>query len=351
LPGPDADLLFAALRRLAHSGGAVLFISHHLDEVMGLADSVTVLRDGRLVATTSSRDLSHDRLVELMLGRPLTPRTPAAGQFRTEDVSDGAVPRLRLGGLRGAGLHGLELQARRGEVVGVAGLTGSGRENLAGAVAGQTQVSGQVAIDGQLLKPGDPRDALARGLAYAPAERRRDALLGAATLRENLTIADLRSVSRRGRLSRRMERKDSRTWMEKLDVRPRDEERAILLFSGGNQQKVVLGRLLRTGPTVLVLDEPTQGVDVGAKAAIHDLIADAAATGTTVLVCSSDVEELIQVATRVVVMRRGVVAAELTGAALTVEHIEEELLRPAVDESTTTTATDGAGPNRESSHA
>ena len=349
LPGPDAELLFAALRRLAHGGGSVLFISHHLDEVMGLADSVTVLRDGRLVTSTSCRDVSHDRLVELMLGRPLTPRISAGGQSRAQDAGDGAVPRLTLRDLRGSGLHGFDLQARQGEVVGVAGLTGSGRENLAGAVAGQTGVSGQVAIDGHQLKPGDPRDALARGLAYAPAERRRDALLGAATLRENLTIADLRSVSRRRRLSRGLERKESRAWMETLDVRPRDEERMILQFSGGNQQKVVLGRLLRTEPTVLVLDEPTQGVDVGAKAAIHDLIENAAATGTTVLVCSSDVEELIQVSTRVVVMRRGLVGAELTGAELTVEHIEEELLRPAANESTT--GADGAGPNRESSHA
>ncbi|WP_198144209.1 sugar ABC transporter ATP-binding protein [Parafrankia sp. EUN1f] len=348
LPGPDAELLFAALRRLVRGSGSVLFISHHLDEVMGLADSVTVLRDGRLAATTSSKELSHDRLVELMLGRPLAPRAPVAGPSRTEDAGDGPVPRLTVDRVHGVNLHGLSLEARCGEVVGVAGLTGSGRENLAGAVGGQTDVSGQVAIDGHPLKPGDPRDALARGLAYAPAERRRDALLGAATLRENLTIADLRSVSRRRRLSRRLERKEARTWIETLDVRPRDEERAILQFSGGNQQKVVLGRLLRTKPKVLVLDEPTQGVDIGARAAIHDLIEEAAAGGATVIVCSSDLEDLIQVSTRVVVVRRGVVGAELTGAALTVEHLEEELLRPTVVESTTA---DSAGLYRESSNA
>ncbi len=337
LPGPDAELLFGALRRLARGGGSVLFISHHLDEVMGLADTVTVLRDGRRVATASSRDLSHDQLVELMLGRPLSPRASAATESAGEESRASTIPRLTLRDLRGANLQGVSLQVQPGEVVGITGLTGSGREHLAGAVAGQTLVSGDVAIDGVPLKPGNPRAALARRLAYAPAERRRDALLGGATLRENLTIADLGSVSRRGRLSRRLERKESRTWMETLDVRPRDEERPILQFSGGNQQKVVLGRLLRTSPAVLVLDEPTQGVDVGAKAAIHDLIEEVAQTGAAVLVCSSDVEELIQVSTRVLVLRRGVVAAELSGSSVTPEHIEEELLRTTVPAATAMT--------------
>jgi ribose transport system ATP-binding protein len=348
LPGPDVQLLFDALRRLAHGGGSVLFISHHLDEVMGLADSVTVLRDGRKITTASSRDLSHDQLVELMLGRPLSLRVPSGAQSAGESAV-GLVPRLTLRDLRGGNLKGVSLDAQPGEVVGITGLTGSGREDLAGAVAGQERVAGQVEIDGVALPPGDPRAALARRLAYAPAERRRDALLGAATLRENLTIADLRSVSRRGRLSRSLERKDSRAWMETLDVRPRDEERPILQFSGGNQQKVVLGRLLRTSPTVLVLDEPTQGVDVGAKAAIHDLIEETASGGAAVLVCSSDVEELIQVSTRVLVLRRGVVAVELAGGELTPERIEEELLRPSVVEPAT--APDRTTPEEEPTHA
>jgi ribose transport system ATP-binding protein len=264
------------------------------------------------------------------------------------DQIRGGPPRLALREIRAENLNGITLEAQAGEVVGITGLTGSGREDIAGAVAGQGYASGQVAIDGVALKPGDPRAALARGLAYAPAERRRDALLSGATLRENLTISDLRSVSRRGRLSRHLERKDAQAWMETLDVRPRDQERMILQFSGGNQQKVVLGRLLRTNPRVLVLDEPTQGVDVGAKAAIHDLVAQVASTGAAVVVCSSDVEELIQVSTRVLVIRRGVVGAELTGTALTVEHIEEELLRPPVLESATV---DGTIPEKGNSHA
>ncbi|SFU10425.1 monosaccharide ABC transporter ATP-binding protein, CUT2 family [Geodermatophilus amargosae] len=339
LPGPDAQLLFDALRRLTQAGGSVLFISHHLDEVMELADTVTVLRDGRKVTTVSSRDLSHDRLVELMLGRALTPRTQA--DVAAAESDSGEEPRLTVRNMHGGGLRGIDLDVRPGEVVGIAGLTGSGRESIAGAIAGQLHLSGTVAIDGRSVRPGDPAASLARGLAYAPAERRRDALLSTATLRENLTIADIRSISRRGRLSRRLERKDAQKWMKVLDVRPPMSERVIDQFSGGNQQKVVLGRLLRTGPKVLVLDEPTQGVDVGAKATIHDLVVGAASAGAAVIVCSSDVEELVQVSTRVLVFRRGRLGAELTGPHLTVERIEEEQLRPA-DAAPTSGAAAGA---------
>lgn len=344
LPGPDADLLFDALRRLTRAGSSVLFISHHLDEVLGLADTATVLRDGRHIATTAVRDLTYDRLVEQMLGRALTTRTQRDKIAAAQDHD--RVPRLKVRDVSGVGLNGVDLTVYAGEVLGIAGLTGSGRESIAGAIAGQTHLAGSVDVDGDRVRPGDPADALRLGLAFAPAERRRDALLTAATLRENLTIADLTSVSRRGRLSRRLEREDTRKWVATLDVRPPDQDRSISQFSGGNQQKVVLGRLLRTDPRVLVLDEPTQGVDVGAKATIHDLVVRAAANGAAVIVCSSDVEELIQVSTRVVVLRRGRVGADLTGYDLTVERIEEEQLQTSETEPSFNTA-DGAIKNSE----
>lgn len=333
LPGPDAELLFAALRRLAASGASVLLISHHLDEIVRVSDMVTVLRDGRKVADAVTADLTHERLAELMLGRAMSERPPVSARIPDGDAAP-SKPRLVLKDLRGSGMNGLNLGVQRGEIVGVTGLTGSGRENLAGAVSGQIGRAGGVFIDGVAVKAGNPRAALNLGLAYAPAERRRDALLSGGTLRENLTISHLGSVSRRGRLVRSLERRDARKWIEKLDVRPCDDERMVLELSGGNQQKIVLGRLLRTEPIVLVLDEPTQGVDVGAKAAIHDLVQDIASTGASVVVCSSDVEELVRVSTRVVVMVRGVVSVELTGSSLTAERIEEELLRPTASEST-----------------
>jgi ribose transport system ATP-binding protein len=260
------------------------------------------------------------------------------------------VPRLTVRNAQGGGLHGVDLDVHPGEVLGIAGLMGSGRESLAGAIAGQTRQSGTVAIDGRPVRPADPAASLARGLAYAPAERRRDALLSTATLRENLTIADIRSISRRGRVSRRLERKDTQKWMETLDVRPPIQDRLIDQFSGGNQQKVVLGRLLRTDPKVVVLDEPTQGVDVGAKSTIHNLILGAASAGAAVIVCSTDVEELVQVATRVLVLRRGRLGAELAGPELTVERIEEEQLR-ATDVRPTNEAADSALQKGVISHA
>jgi ribose transport system ATP-binding protein len=348
LAGPDAELLFDALRRLAERGSAVLFVSHHLDEVIGLADSVTVLRDGQHIATASSSVLSHDHLAELMLGRSMSPRAATPVELTGEKASRDSGPRLTIRDLHGMNMRGITIEAEPGEIVGVAGLTGSGREDIAGAVAGQGPRSGLVAIDNAALKAASPRDAMARGLAYAPAHRRRDGLLGGASLSENLTLADLRSVCRRGRINRRLERREAHVWMETLDVRPREEGRHILEFSGGNQQKVVLGRLLRTEPSVLVLDEPTQGIDIGAKAAIHDLIGGVAATGATVLMCSSDVDELVRVATRVVVLRRGIVGAELAGSELTVNRIEEELLRPACVD---TTAANGVAQRNEAAHA
>nr|WP_200866366.1 ATP-binding cassette domain-containing protein [Williamsia sp. D3] len=179
LPGPDAQLLFTALRRLTQAGGSVLFISHHLDEVLGLADTVTVLRDGRRITTTSIDDLSHDRLVELMLGRVLTPR--AQYEAAAAEADSDRVPRLAVRDVSGDGLRGVSLDVFPGEVLGIAGLTGSGRENIAGAIAGQTFRWGTVTVDGQPVRQADPADSLAHGLAFAPAERRRDALLSTAT--------------------------------------------------------------------------------------------------------------------------------------------------------------------------
>jgi ribose transport system ATP-binding protein len=174
---------------------------------------------------------------------------------------------------------------------------------------------------------GHPRSAHAAGVQYLPSERRRDAMFVGASVRENIVISDLDSVSRFKRLVRKLERIETRRWIEKLDVRPGQVEKTVGELSGGNQQKVVLGRLLRMHPRVLVLDEPTQGIDVGAKLAIHQLIRQAAADGAAVVVCSSDENELATIASRVLVMRKGRAETVLEGADITAERIEEELLK------------------------
>ncbi|KAA1379894.1 sugar ABC transporter ATP-binding protein [Aeromicrobium fastidiosum] len=338
LPGPDVAILVDALRRLAASGTAVLFISHHLDEVLGVADTVTILRDGRRVATVASADVSHDELAETMLGRRL-----GAAITRADDVSDGAAlesapARLSVRNLRSGPILDFSVDVRAGEIVGITGLTGSGREELAGALFGQRPRGGRVEVDGAEIAAHRPRSAIRHGMAYLPAERKRDALLGVANLRENLTLAELRSVSTRGRrVVPRRERAEAATWVDELAVYPAQQDKQILEFSGGNQQKVILGRLLRMSPAVLVIDEPTQGVDIGAKVLIHDLVSAAVADGACAVVCSSDSEELVRLTQRVLVMRRGVVACELAGADLTSDRIEEELLRSGPPTETRTT--------------
>jgi ribose transport system ATP-binding protein len=322
LPGPEVDRLFASLRRVAKAGTAILFISHHLDEVLGLADRVTVLRDGTRVASENVKALSQANLVGLILGRELTqaPRTrvPAAGGR--------AVQRLEVRHATGQSALDVSFTVSQGEILGIAGLTGSGREEVAGLLSGQRARVGTVTVDEVVVASGSPRSALDAGLCFVAAERFSMSLLHNASIRENLTIGNLAPVTRLGKMSRKLERAETERWIEELDIRPPDGERQINELSGGNQQKVVIGRWLRVEPKVLVLDEPTQGVDVGAKALIHELILKAARRDAAVVVCSTDTDELARVASRVLVMRRNGLPTFLEGDDVTVERIEHEQL-------------------------
>ena len=241
-------------------------------------------------------------------------------------------PRLVTRRLLGTTVRDLDLEVAAGEVLGVAGLTGSGREEVAGLLAGRLPRGGTVAVDDAIVPPGDARAAIDAGLCCVPAERATQAVLPGASVRENMTIADLSTFWRGGRLDGRAERHETRKWIGELDVRPAESEKLITELSGGNAQKVVMARWLRVEPRVLVLDEPTQGVDVGSKADIHRLVDAAAASGAAVVVCSTDTDELARLATRVVVLRRGRVGAELVGADIETSHIEQEQLLPVTDE-------------------
>jgi ribose transport system ATP-binding protein len=326
LPGPEAARLFTALRRVAAGGTAILFISHHLDEVLGLADYVTVLRDGRRVATTHVGELSHDSLVELLLGRELHHAGPTHDRV-TERT--GSRPKLEVRGLFGASLAALDIDARAGDVVGVAGLTGSGREEVAGLLSGRLPRGGDVLVAGRAVAPGDPDAAVRAGICSVPSDRLAQALLPRASVRENVTLADLAPFWRGWRLRGKLERRTAREWVTKLDVRPPEPERSVLELSGGNQQKVVLARWLRVAPAVIVLDEPTQGVDVGSKADIHRLVDDAAVAGAVVVVCSTDADELARLCAHVIVLRRGRAGVSLHGDDVQTERIEQEQLLAA----------------------
>lgn len=322
----EADQLFGSIRRLRDAGIGVLFISHHFEEVFSLSDRVTVLRDGRVIATRETGSLTKNDLVELMIGRRLDPvDSIPRGLKEAEEI-------LVVDGLVGSVVDDVRFTVSSGEVVGVAGITGSGREELARLVVGDlTRVAGDVSVAGKAVSSGRPDRAKALGVAYVPAERKSNAVVNGRTVGENLTVADVPSLSRRGFLSGRQEQRETETWLTRLDVRPRRGDYAIESLSGGNQQKVMLARSLRLAPSVLVLDEPTQGVDVGAQAQIRQHIHGAVVDGLGVLVCSSSSEELAEMCHRVLVLAGGRIVEELK-APMSVDQITAATLRSSHSE-------------------
>ena len=275
--------------------------------MFAVASTVTVLRDGKHVHTGPTADLDEARLVELMIGRTLD---VATRELKPADVTN---HRLRATSVSAASLQSFDLDLHPGEVVGVGGITGSGRESVAMALFGGLSRDGVVEVDGKPLASGRPDRAMAAGIGLVPAERHLNAALLGFSLRENVTITDPGRTFVGGLLRRRREKSDVGTWLSRLQVKPGDPDATMVTLSGGNQQKVVIARWLRMAPQVLILDEPTQGVDVGAKAEIHALVDEAAAAGTAVLVISTDSGELARLCSRVLVMRGGVVAEQLGG--------------------------------------
>jgi ABC-type sugar transport system ATPase subunit len=321
LHSDEVGRLFTAVRRAAGQGAGVIFVSHRLDEVMDLADRVVVLRDGCVVADARVTELDHAELVRLIVGSELAENVRRAGH----EYGDSA---LSITGLAGEMVRELELEVRAGEIVGVAGILGSGREHVASLLFGaRVRSSGDILVRGIALPPGDPRAAINARVADVPSDRHADGAVMTMRVRENLTLPDLMRLRRRfGRLDRFAEHREVADWLDRVALRPAEPERPLELFSGGNQQKVVIAKWLRNDPAVLLLDEPTQGVDVGAKAAIYNLVNDAAARGAAVLMASSDTAELASACDRVVVMRGGLVAAEVSGGDLTEERLVLESL-------------------------
>ncbi len=322
LPGDDVERLFAAIRRLKDRGVAILYVSHHLDEVFEIADDVSVLRDGRRITTMPTAELDHEALIELMIGHKL--ERSAMGST----ASEAGVAGLEVSGLRGGTIHGIDLVVRPGEIVGVAGITGSGRELIAPYITGQVPSDeGSVAVFGTPIPNYDPRAAMDAGMAFVPADRATLGVIPLSSVGDNLTIADLWRNWRGGRLRHSEEKIECAEWVDRLSIKTAGIEVPIGALSGGNQQKVLFGRSLRLAPTVLVLDEPTSGIDVGAKDQILGLIDAAAQDGTAVLAVSTDTDELVQIAHRILVMVEGVIIDELSGDDMTTENVERSLLQ------------------------
>jgi ribose transport system ATP-binding protein len=322
LPARDVETLFGVIRALQRQGLGVLYISHHLEEIFGLGGRVSVLRDGRKVTTSEVAELDEAKLIQLMVGDVAQPEVPAAPPV----VVDSDEPVLTVRALASGSINHLDLDVRRGEVLGVAGVDGSGREHLAMALYGGRPRSGEVVIAGQPLPQGRPDLSARHGVGLVPSDRAGDAAFGGMSVTSNLIAARLRTRWRGLRLDHRGEVVEANDWIARLAIRPTTPEVPIGQLSGGNQQKVIFARWLRTSPKVLILDEPTKGVDVSAVAAIWSLIAEAAAAGAAVVVCSSDTEELVAHSHRVLVMRRGLVAAVAEGDRLQSSYVDSVAL-------------------------
>ncbi len=315
LPAPEATLLLDALRRYAAAGQAIVYVTHRLEEVFAVADRATLLRDGRVVGVVEPRELDHDGLVELMMGRTVEQIERLRG--RPEGRTILSARRLAAGPLAP-----IDLDVREGEIVGIGGLIGSGRSTLLRALFGVCPLeSGEIRLDGESVRIGSPPEAMAAGFAYVPEDRQGDAVFGDLSVGENLSLTVIPDYWQRGMLNRRHEHRDALGLLGSFLITAESDAAPLRSLSGGNQQKVVLARWLRREPRVLLLDEPTQGVDVEARAEIYELIHRAVTGGGAALVASSDFEELARICDRAIVLRKGKAVGELSGEDLDADRI------------------------------
>jgi ribose transport system ATP-binding protein len=326
LPSSEVDKLFELIRRMTARGVGIVYVSHRLEEIEEIADRVTVLREGRVVGAGPRAEFDNARLVSLIVGSLAGEVVPGSAREATREHAEGdallAFQAVTAGELRGA-----EFVVRTGEIVGVAGLAGSGVHDIPGVLLGRVPVeAGHVVVAGRVVDDPDPSKLRPLGAAVLPSPRHLKGIPDL-TIRENLTLADLGPLTRGWNLDLRRERREVAELVERFDVKPREPEKPLVELSGGNQQKVAVAKWLRIEPDLLVLDEPTQGVDVGAKAEILDLVAAAAADGLAVVLCSSDLDDLEAICSRVLVVRGGRVAGELTGQRINRKTITEECYR------------------------
>ncbi len=310
LTDQETERLFEILRSLKARGVGIIYISHRLAEVFALADVASVLRDGHLIATQPVRETTEADLVAQMVGRKIEQLYPRV------EVTPGST-RLRLEQVTTAQVHDVSLQVRAGEIVGLGGMMGSGRTEVARAIAGVDAVtSGTVELDGRTVRFHSPRDAIAAGVALLTEDRKQDGLILPFSVRQNLALPTLRLRERLGWIQRDAERSFAHRIVEQLRIKLQSVDQRVDSLSGGNQQKVVLGKWLARDPQLLVLDEPTRGVDVGAKAEIYGIMNDLKQQGKAILMVSSDLPELLGICDRVYVMRDRTIAGELVGSDL-----------------------------------
>lgn len=313
----ECERLFEIIEDQRSRGIAVIYVSHRLDEVFRLANRISVLRDGALVDTVDPAATTRDAVIRLMIGRPLESLITRPQRHRGEEV-------LRVTGLSGAGgrVREVSMSVHRGEVFGLAGLVGSGRTELVRMIFGADPIEdGSIHLRGSVFHPKSPRDAIKERMGLVPEERKAQGIVGALTVRENISMVAGARVSRLGLVRRRADRELAREYVEKLHIRTPTSERSVSVLSGGNQQKVVIAKWLASEADLLVLDEPTRGVDVGAKSEIFDIVNQLAAAGTAIIMISSELEEVVAFCDRVAVMRAGRLTTVLHGEGLTIDTV------------------------------
>jgi ribose transport system ATP-binding protein len=320
----EVDRLFSFLERLRSQGAAIIYITHRLDEVHTISDRVQVLRDGSVAALGETKDFDRRTLVEAMIGRSAgevsrpSPRTWQLGEKPVLEVRDGAIVRA---------FGGVSLRVHPGEILALYGQLGSGSADVAEAIFGLHPLdAGEILVDGKPAPARGPGTSIRRGVGFVPADRKREAILGVRPVAENVAASSWRRLARFWFvMSRRVEATAYRRWHDALSIRSRNDPlQAIATLSGGNQQKVVLARWLERGTPLLVMNEPTRGVDVGARAELYRSMRDLAAQGIGMLVATSDYEEVVQVADRAIVMARGLPVAELAGNEITTSRLLSE---------------------------
>jgi ribose transport system ATP-binding protein len=316
LPEGDMERLFSIIRELRNKGVGIIYISHHLNEVFDIADRISVLKDGQNVTTVEPSHIDSYGLVKLMVGRDVGNMFPR----RTPSIGSEV---LSVSNVETKELKNISFSLKSGEVLGFAGLVGSGRTELCNALFGVDRiVSGKIEINGEVLEISRPSDAIASGLGYVTEDRHNNGLILSGTVRSNVSFAGIRRVSRFGILSRTKESQSVEYYIRRLKIVASSREQILQNLSGGNQQKVVLAKWLMTEPTILLLDEPTRGIDVGAKVEIYNIINELVSTGCAVIMVSSELREIMQMTDRIIVMREG----RIVGEFMPKETSEEEVI-------------------------
>jgi rhamnose transport system ATP-binding protein len=334
----DTDNLFRVVRELRAQGVGMIYISHRLEELPTIADRVTVLRDGTTIATRDMADVNREQLIQMMVGRELAAVFPK----RPVPLGD-TVLELRRVCCAAGGVRDVDLTVRAGEIVGLSGLVGAGRSELARTIFGLTPAdSGEIRVRGKTVRIGSPAEAIRQGIAYVPEDRRRHGVVLEMPVSENVTLAALDNLSRFGALDFRRERELAADYTKRLGVKTASIRSLVSTLSGGNQQKVALSRWLLTKPTLLILDEPTQGIDVGAKSEIHELMTELATQGVAILMISSELPEILGMSDRIAVMHGGTIVGVLDRSEATPERVLARALGQQTSEFQTLVAAGGA---------